>query len=250
MNQNQLLMVALKAEEAAILPLIKVEQRHTYQGAVLHVGKIAEHSVLLLRCGIGPIRSEFAMNWILQNYSFAEAIFTGFGGGLDPKLKRGTALIAEQVVLGYEQDAKILNCHVELNQKITQNIHSSDIIYQTGRLLTVRDPLLTTKQKENALMEWQAHVVDMESYPALNKLSEQQIPFSAIRFVLDDSEDNLMDFDGVMTASGEINPRGLVKKVMQQPSIITHMPKLGMYTNEVSQKIKSFYKKYFNLNKY
>jgi adenosylhomocysteine nucleosidase len=71
-------------ELAPFVEQASITERRTVAGQVHHLGKLAGHHVILLRCGRSLVASAAATQAVLDHHSVAAIVVSGIAGGIDP----------------------------------------------------------------------------------------------------------------------------------------------------------------------
>lgn len=84
------------------IALIKTTLTDSTQQQLQHLdiieGKLGEHDIILLKCGIGKVASAVAATLVIQAYQPDALINTGSAGGFDPKLNVGDIVIGSELI--------------------------------------------------------------------------------------------------------------------------------------------------------
>ena len=113
------------------------------------------------------------------NDRFRAVISFGVAGGLDPALAPGRIIIARQLIRG----SKRLATDAALTRHLHWKLAISDALI--GDIAAESAPLCTPEDKQALRLATGAHVVDMESWEAVQLAAEFGVGFAAIRAVCD-----------------------------------------------------------------
>jgi adenosylhomocysteine nucleosidase len=84
------------------IALIKTTLNDPKQSKLNHLdvieGKLGQHDIILLKCGIGKVASAVAATLIIQAYKPDALINTGSAGGFDPQLNVGDIVIGNELI--------------------------------------------------------------------------------------------------------------------------------------------------------
>jgi len=85
------------------------------------------------------------------------------------------------------------------------------------RALTSDRLVWSAAEKRQLYRQYQAEVVDMEGYAALQVLSPANIPVAMVRVISDDCHRDLPDLNPALGADGSLQPLPLAMGLLQQP---------------------------------
>jgi hypothetical protein len=141
---------------------------------------------LLIVSGMGPAAAEQGALRLVE--AGARALMSwGVAGGLDPRLAVGTVLLPEEVVSSQRQ---VLPTARAWRQQLSDAVASLCTVC-AGRLLTSAEPITSPADKAIALREVAAAAVDMESFPVAAVAARHQLPFLAVRAIIDTALEGL-----------------------------------------------------------
>jgi nucleoside phosphorylase len=176
-------------------------------------------SVFATPAGVSPSQHYFT-TW-LETHSpqaYPHVLFMGLCGGLSPKYEVGDGVLYQSCLSSEEISPQPLACHGELIQTLHTRL-SLPIV--TG---ITRDRAITTATAKQALhYQYQADVVDMESYPVLKILNQVGIKSAILRVVSDDCHRDLPNLDAVLDAGGNLQPLPLISSFIRQPIAATRL---------------------------
>jgi adenosylhomocysteine nucleosidase len=78
------ILAPLDLELAPFLEQASITERRTVAGQVHHLGELAGHSVVLVRCGRSLVASAAATQAVLDHHPVAAVVVSGIAGGIDP----------------------------------------------------------------------------------------------------------------------------------------------------------------------
>ena len=166
--------------------------------------------------GIGPQAAlESARRLVWEGATVLGSL--GVGGGLQPRLGPGTAVIAESVV---DLRGEILPCDPMYAEWIGQCLKQADVPFLHGRICSVDRPALTSEEKAELHRRFAAMIVDMESAAIALAAREAAIPFFCLRTVCDPAERTLSeDLLQLLSESGSVNIRTVLSRLARRPSL-------------------------------
>lgn len=90
------ILAAMDKEVALLLPLLSGAVATDLEGVGAHVGKIGDHDVCLLKCGIGKVNSALNAMRAIRAFNPRLVINSGVAGGADASMKVGSLLVATE----------------------------------------------------------------------------------------------------------------------------------------------------------
>ena len=187
------------------------------------------HQLLLVAClGMGEKAVKKNLTFLLEHYSFPEAILAGYAGALDPKLK-----IAD-VILSSSQPFILPN-----------------LIY--GKIISINEVAATIEIKQKLFQQTGASICDMEYETVSSLCSQYQILLHSLRGVSDVAHENLP----VTALNRAYNlkkqrpaPFKLFLYLLSKPSEISlffsFVKNLSQTQNALTQRLWCFLEKKFN----
>ena len=169
---------ALKAEARAFHPSV-TEPRHEAYSAL-------QDGSLLVVSGIGFAAASAAARALAMAPVSALMTF-GLAGGLDPTLEAGTVVLPDQVISS--SGAHFATCR-SWCARLAAEVGSTRWAVG-GKLLSSALPLDSPSKKKAAFEEAGAVAVDMESAAVAAIAAAHQLPFVALRVIVDTASDGL-----------------------------------------------------------
>jgi adenosylhomocysteine nucleosidase len=176
---------ALAIESGGLEDLLSGLVRIRGHGFAAHEGGLKGRRVVIVRSGAGQTRVARATELLIDGHQPQVVISAGFAGALCPTLKRHDIIFANEV-----SDLK--------GQKISLN--QADRIFQhsaawpglhVGKLLTLDHVVRRPSEKQALFQQHQALAVDMETFAVAEVCRHRDVPFCAVRIILDAAEDQL-----------------------------------------------------------
>ena len=174
--------------------------------------------------GMGPTAARTAAQGLADKGATALASF-GVAGALKAGLRSGTLFCPARIVddndHGYTPDAA---WRTSLLQRLAA---TRLIVLESGSLLSMPLPLLTTAAKVAAHERYAAVAADMESAAVAAVARDHNLPFMALRAIVDEIDDTIPSaLHGSVDAWGRPRPLTLIATLSRQPSLLTHLPGL------------------------
>lgn len=89
---------AMDSETAALVAAMDETDRHTIAGTTFFRGRIAEQSVVVVRCGIGKVCAALCAQILIDRFGVDGIVNTGIAGGLGRALAIGDFVVADAAV--------------------------------------------------------------------------------------------------------------------------------------------------------
>ncbi|MBI3318547.1 MAG: hypothetical protein HYZ90_05335 [Candidatus Omnitrophica bacterium] len=140
----------------------------------------ADGQVRCLKTGIGPRRSYLAVRDSLRSGDFAQVISAGFAGGTQAGLRTGELVVPTEVIDG--ASGAVFKPTAEISA-VGQ--------FRRGPLVTLERALASPEEKERAGGKFRALAADMESSAVAKAAVESNVPWTALRVILDPMEVSL-----------------------------------------------------------
>jgi hypothetical protein len=168
-------------------------------------GKTIE--IIALPVGSAPVQrflKKLPLRW-------RSVVVMGLCGSLAPECKLGDAVLYETCVCA---NRPLLKTAAGLSETLEKAVLDG---CRRVQALTADAILCTASQKQQQGRQFQAQVVDMETYPILETLSRQGISVSALRVVSDDWDQDLPQMQGTVDAQGNLQPLPLAFALLSNP---------------------------------
>ena len=170
-------------------------------------GRLADGgSCLVVQTGMGAVRAEVAARAAPP----AGAVLSlGCGGGLVPWMRTGDIVVATEVV------SLDRACRPEARRSAW--VPAADIGAQPGAIASSPTVLVSTAEK-TAAAGCDAVLVDMESWALATEAARRNVPFAAVRVVLDAHADELPFLgEAIDPDTGEIVMRAAARALLPRP---------------------------------
>jgi len=187
--------------------------------------------VAVVEAGTGPVRARRATLALLDAHRPAWIISTGFAGALQPELKIGNIVVANEIVGLQGEPLKI---DVGMNSDPARGLH-------VGRTLTVDKMIRTIIEKQTLSAQTGAIAVDMESLAVATVCRETKTRFMAVRAISDDmSADLPPEVLSLVGETGAIRFGAVIGSLWKRPSSIKDMWRMREHAMDASEKLASF----------
>jgi len=202
--------------------------------------ELQDREVVLVTTGMGPAHAEAAACRLFDGVPGAVAISVGVSAGLDPQLRSGDLIVADQVSF-YRRSAeaaRAFSCDSELKESAVSGVRRSGDRYRLGPIVTVDQIVLTAKEKRELAARSGALAVDMESAAIAAAAAARSVPFLAIRAILDPVEMDLrIAFDQFLDHRGEPRPASLARYLFAHPLALISLVGLGLRTRAACRRL-------------
>lgn len=199
-------------EVALLLPLLSGAVGRDLDGVCAHVGKIGNHDVCLLKCGIGKVNSALNAARAIRAFDPELVINSGVAGGADASMKVGSLLVATEAA--YHDVWCGPGCGYGQIQDMPQRFSMDASILEKCRLIPGADDFrfgliasgdrfISTAEEIRAIKSLypDALACDMESASIAQVCRILNVPFIVIRVVSDTpgQADNLSQYKDFWT---------------------------------------------------
>lgn len=189
-------LAAMDKEVALLRPLLENIEETEFEGRLAYVGRIGEHEVCVLKCGIGKVNSALNTFRLIEGFQPDLVINSGVAGGADGTMRIGTVLVAEEaayhdVWCGPGTEPGQMD---GMPRRMPMDSRTLDICRRLESADTVRYGLICTGDKFISTAEEVAHIkslypdalaCDMESASIAQACIDSKVPFAVIRVVSD-----------------------------------------------------------------
>ncbi len=172
-----------------------------------HEGKL----VALIVGGMGRVSARNATELLIAGHHPRVIVSAGFGGALDPSLKRNDLVFFSEI-----RDQEGQTFVAELPACLPDSTR-----IKTGRLLTVDAIVRTAAEKAELRARFDADVTDMETSAVASVCNKMGLKFIALRIVSDDANIDLPpEIATLMTRSGGYRVGAALRAIWNRPSAI------------------------------
>jgi adenosylhomocysteine nucleosidase len=225
--------VAALAIEVAPL-LARLERVRKYSGPRFSVveGECAGKLVAVVLSGAGRARAQRGAEILLDGHRPRWIVSAGFGGALDPSLKRNDIVLASEVV-------NLEGRKFAIDLAVPPGSGSEGL--RSGRLLTVDEIVRTAAEKAELRRKYEADVVDMETSAVAALCGDRGVRFLAIRVVSDDARVDLPpEILTILGRSGGLRLGATVGALWKRPSSVKDLLALRQHAVEAAARLSTF----------
>lgn len=226
------------ALEAEFGPWRKVRQfvKQTNGSAEFFAAQIGGADVNVLLTGVGGKRAWLETTKTLWDSDVDICVSSGLAGALHPEYLPGDILAAKEVqAVGWKcvvaSDAKLLQLAVEYGARSVGSFYSADRVIG-----------LASQKCELGRM---ADAVEMESGEVLYEARAFGAKVIAIRGISDAVDEDLpLDFNKVVTSSGEVSIPRVLGEVVRHPMSTPALVRFGKQSRMAAEKLGAFLDRY------
>ncbi|MBF0493322.1 MAG: hypothetical protein HQM15_11170 [Deltaproteobacteria bacterium] len=190
-------------------------------------------AVLLVITGMGQALTQEAAEEVFKHYKISQLYLFGVAGALREELKRPQAF--------YISEVKNLK-----NQSLSSSKHVDSFASATA--VTVDHVIQQTSEKRLLQENYLADLVEMESFPLAQLCQNQKIPFTHIRWIMDEFQDQLPSVSDFVDPWGKIKIVPLVFSLLKNPRLCFELVGLARKSRQslkaMTLFLDSFYEKY------
>jgi nucleoside phosphorylase len=168
----------------------------------------AQEQIVLLKTGIGAIRFRDRCAPALKAGNFKQVVVTGLCGALDAELRKGDAVVYDEV--------RSVKGSLKLDHDVADRLARS-VECARGTGLSVERVVTRASEKEELRLAHGAIAVDMETYEVASFCMESGIAVGVMRVVSDEAHEDLPDFNGSLDERGEMVGWKLAQRMLVRP---------------------------------
>ncbi|MCA9182248.1 MAG: hypothetical protein KDA51_12370, partial [Planctomycetales bacterium] len=186
-----------------------------------HRGQLNSRHVLVVESGVGQAAANKVTADVIALYQPNWVISAGFAGALQPTLRRGHMLMAEEVL---DVAGKRLSIGLTIDRA---SIEASPSLH-VGRLLTVDQLIRTRETKEQLGKDHAAMACDMETLAVAQACQQAGTKFLSIRIISDSVDDELpKEIESLLAQESLVGKLGAAAgAIVNRPSSVKDMWKL------------------------
>jgi len=166
---------AMPMEAAGVVDRLGSRKTTVGDGRKFHMGQLGKFRVAVVESGVGQEKAGAATTALIDTFRPKRLISAGYSGALSADLKRFAIRIPSVVIR--ESDGKRIELQPEADDPV--------------RLVTTDFVVATPKRKKSFGEEYQAALVDMETFAVAECCQERGVPLLSVRIVLDTLDEAL-----------------------------------------------------------
>ncbi len=179
--------------------------------------------------GIGHRRATETARRAFDSIPGAELVIgTGVVGALSSGLKPGDLVLSDRVMTldgDGRLDEQVIAVGDSHLRAVARSLASAGIAYSTGAILTSHRVLANGAEKRRAKESTGAIAVDMETAALASEAAARNIPFVAIRAVLDEVDDEVVGAE-MADEHGNVRPLAATSYLIRNPATMLKLPKM------------------------
>jgi adenosylhomocysteine nucleosidase len=176
-------------EMAPLLRRVEVTRRWKRGRATYREVFFEGHTLLIVRCGIGPTRAAAAVKGL--DILPSALLSVGTAGSLVAGLGIGDIVVSSETVWETVPD-EIITWPRSLVASLSHACESENLPYTVARLVTVKKVVVSIEERQKLHQSTGASAVDMESHAIGVEARKLGVPFAAVRVVSDDLSSDLL----------------------------------------------------------
>ncbi|MGD9126989.1 MAG: hypothetical protein PVH19_06385 [Planctomycetia bacterium] len=176
------ILFALEIEAGGLIDLLGDKVTTQAENLTVYQGQLHDREVTLGIIGTGAERASKATQAFIQAYRPERIVLAGFSGGLQPTIRQF------DIVLVDEEGVKLILVDADESKP---TLLPEETLGPMGAILSVQQVIHSAEAKQQIGMKSGALVVDMESATVQKVCRAEEIPFSAMRIVIDPMDEEL-----------------------------------------------------------
>lgn len=242
-----LITAALRQEISDFKKQLRIHEEWRLPPCHFYKGDYRGVDIGLLMTSVGPSSEALTsvISAIAAGIPISRALFTGFAGGLVPRLMPGQLVVAESIVepspISQATSVSQWHCEPQWYETVVCHLRENEIPFCVGRNVSSRVPLLTAQEKERAGKEHDAVMVDMENAVLAAIFSRHGIPFVSVRSISDPMAlDVSASLYKLVDAQGTFLPLEGVKLLGTRPRDVLKIPEFARNAQKARSAIFRF----------
>lgn len=244
------LLGALKEEIVDVRRRMVLEETFAQDDCRMYRGKYRSKDILLVQTGMGREKAERATALVLERYPVTALVSLGFARALTEQSKAGDIILCTTLFCENK------HAHEEL-ESVSSYRSSPDLIYlalralegttarfRQGKSVTVSRPVSDPGDKRALGETFHAEVVEMENYWIAGIASASNVPFMAVRIILDTMQDSLPAFDRILDSNGKWRWHGAVPYFVSRPQHLISLFVLYRKARQARRSLTAFVDRY------
>jgi len=222
------LLGAFGQETAGLRRQMAVEEAVDSPVCRIYRGQLKGKPCILVQTGIGRRRADKATQSVLERFPVTALISIGFAGALTPDLKIGDVVACSTVrrASGFGKDegeAEQYAADAGLLAVASGGAAGASTRFLAGTCVTTPGVVSGARAKQELSRDFQAQIVDMESYWIAGVALTRRVPFIAIRSISDTLQDDLRAVDRILDSEGRVLWKRVVPYFLPHPY---HLPSM------------------------
>jgi adenosylhomocysteine nucleosidase len=225
------IVAALAIEVGYLLDRLTRVRKYAGAGHTVIEGEHDGKLIVVLVGGAGRSAARRSAALLLDGHRPRWVVSAGFGGALDPSLRRNDAVMPSEILDAdgprFEIDVQVVGEPPAKGPRLT-----------SGRLVTVDSVVRTAAEKAELRARTGANVVDMESSAVAALCSERAVRFLSIRVVTDEAGADLpKEVVALMNRSGSYLVGSALRAIWNRPSSLRDLLALHNHAQEAADRL-------------
>jgi adenosylhomocysteine nucleosidase len=218
-----------------VQPLLsRFENVRKYAGPKFTVieGEIGTQVIGLVLTGMGRVRAQRGLEILLDGHRPRWVVSAGFGGALDPDLKRNDVFLPREVI-------NVEGSKFSIDVALPPGAEAMGL--RTGRLLTVDEFVRKASEKAELRRKFEADVVDMETSSLAALCGDRGVKFLAVRVISDDAQADLPpEILAIVGPTGSLRLGATMGALWKRPSSVKDLLGLRQHAIEAAARLADF----------
>jgi adenosylhomocysteine nucleosidase len=195
-------------------------------------GECGGKLVGLVLTGMGRARAQKGLEILLDGHRPRWVVSAGFGGALDPTLKRNDVFLPGEVV-------NVEGSRFAIDLVLPAGSERQGL--RTGRLLTVDEMVRKATEKAELRQRFEADVVDMETSSLAALCGDRGVKFLAVRVISDEAGVDLPpEVLAIVGPTGGLRLGATIGALWKRPSSVNDLLVLRKHAIEAAVKLGEF----------
>jgi adenosylhomocysteine nucleosidase len=223
------IVAAMPMEIGPLLARLKNPRKYAGERHTVIEGELAGKIIVAIVAGVGRKSARRGTQLLISGHRPRWIISAGFGGALDPSLKRNQVVLADEVL---DTDGLRLSIDVSVPKESTGKHKIT-----TGRLLTV-DKIIRTAAEKAALRNqyYRADLLDMETSAVASVCTERGVRFLGVRVISDEAGVDLPpEILSIMGPTGSFRVGAAMGAIWRRPSSLKELLVLRDHANSAAE---------------
>ena len=225
------ILAALAAELAGMTKGLNTRETWRQEGFSARRGQLDQRDVLLVQTGMGKHSALRAAEWVAHLMPLDAMISVGFAGAVREGYRVGDVVIPDALYCweGGSGPAPLREAILPdpgLLCSAAQTLRVRGMRYQVGSSLTVPTPVVDPDEKKHLGEMLQVQIVEMESYWVGQLAAARQVPFLAIRSILDTANQTVPHIGGLSASAQGIAWGAVAHHLLRKPSDVPRLLRL------------------------
>jgi hypothetical protein len=169
-----------------------------------------------------------------SNHPQPRVLLMGLCGSLTPRYKVGDIVLYQSCVYSSDSTQLWQACDPQLTAWLYDELKEQVFLVKA---LTSDRLIYSASEKCHLGQEYEADVVDMEGFAALEVLTQAGVAVAMLRVISDDSHYNIPNLTSAISSDGSLQPLPLALGMMRQPIAATRLIRGSLYGLRVLQHI-------------